>query len=187
MKISWKIFVLIFGIIIVIPCLINFILAYRVPSGIYVVGENKDWLAFWGAYIASIGSFIIIYQTYKNHNDLKMLQINTLEYSSEQKKIDDLRIQLVDNCHTVDKHTFIHAMECYMRDEFDKAYEILVNLNKSILHQEYKTLLYMHKENLSAFEADYILFLRNVGEQFACLAGDMQFLVALSIDFPKKV
>lgn len=77
---NWKYIVV--GITIVLaPILLNFILLLQVgiPEQL-IVGDSKSWLSFWGTYIGSIGTILMVFITYK-----------TLKQNNEQ--LDELKRQ----------------------------------------------------------------------------------------------
>lgn len=55
------------------PILLDFILSRNNPiPQIPIVGDSKDWLTFWGAYIGALASFVMVvvaYKTLKNNSD----------------------------------------------------------------------------------------------------------------------
>ena len=50
---------------IALPFLLNFAVTRYTPFDWRVAGEPKDWIVFWGAYISSISSLIMVYYTYR--------------------------------------------------------------------------------------------------------------------------
>lgn len=93
-------------IILVLPIVINFLL--MIPAFSPIVGEDTDWLAFWGGYLGAIISaavaFIILYiQRKDNERQIKdaqkdndtqnkanrNLQINILKYQQEQVRLNN--------------------------------------------------------------------------------------------------
>lgn len=80
---NWKFIVV--GIIIVLaPILLNFILLLQIgiPEQL-IIGDSKLWLSFWGTYIGSIGTILMVFITYK-----------TLKQNNEQ--LDELKRQWED-------------------------------------------------------------------------------------------
>ena len=93
-------------IILVLPIVINFLL--MIPAFSPIVGEDTDWLAFWGGYLGAIISaavaFIILYiQRKDNEQQVKdtqaenetqnkanrKLQLNILRYQQEQIRLNN--------------------------------------------------------------------------------------------------
>ena len=89
-------------IILTLPIAINFLLLVPVFSPI--VGENTDWLSFWGSYLGAIISagvaFIILsiqhQQNKKENNDNRELQKNVLKHQLKTQWLADLKIKLID-------------------------------------------------------------------------------------------
>lgn len=89
-------------IILTLPIAINFLLLVPVFSPI--VGENTDWLSFWGSYLGAIISagvaFIILsiqyQQNKKENNDNRDLQKNVLKHQLKTQWLADLKIKLID-------------------------------------------------------------------------------------------
>lgn len=49
----------------VVPIGLNFIIRLPVLEAGQIIGEPKDWLMFWGAYISSVATSIMVYLTYR--------------------------------------------------------------------------------------------------------------------------
>lgn len=72
-----------------------FFLAWIVTKDSFVcweyIGSPKDWFNFWGTYISSIASFIVIFISIKQHTDLKKLQIDILRKDAIKELLNDIR------------------------------------------------------------------------------------------------
>lgn len=88
-------------IILVLPIIINFILL--VPAVSPVVGDNTDWLSFWGGYLGAIVStgvaFIILavqHQQNKDENTSnRELQKSILKHQIRTQRLNDIERRLV--------------------------------------------------------------------------------------------
>ena len=80
-------------LIIIIPIFINFVLL--IPALTNIVGDNTDWLSFWGSYLGSIISagvaFFILaiqYRQNKKENERnRNLQINVIKHQQELEQL----------------------------------------------------------------------------------------------------
>ena len=79
--------------ILLLPFVINFILL--IPAFSPIVGDNTDWLYFWGGYLGAIISagvaFVILYIQYQQNNvennKNRQLQISALKYQQERDQL----------------------------------------------------------------------------------------------------
>lgn len=78
--INWirKYWLLVLLFFIVFPFLLNLAVTCDTPIDVKVAGEPKDWLMFWGSYISSIASLVMVYYTYhiiKQNDDIRQGRI----------------------------------------------------------------------------------------------------------------
>lgn len=89
-------------IILILPVAINF--ALLVPAFSPIVGEDTDWLSFWGGYLGALVSagvaFIILSVQFKQNQDEnntnRELQKNVLKHQLKTQWLADLKIKLID-------------------------------------------------------------------------------------------
>lgn len=81
--------------IIVIPIILNFII--NIPSPIpqkYIIGDTKDWLSFWGVYIGSIGSFMMVVVAFFTLiQNYRTVQQNEVLMAQNKEQLDELKRQ----------------------------------------------------------------------------------------------
>ena len=85
----------VFPFILLLPFVINFILL--IPAFSPIVGENTDWLSFWGGYLGAIISagvaFAILHiqrkENEKQNDTNRNIQINTIKYQQELSRLDN--------------------------------------------------------------------------------------------------
>ena len=102
------------------PIIINFLLL--IPAFTPVVGEDVDWLSFFGSYIAAIipalGSFIILFiQREDNHRENKkrewenernrQLQVDVLKYQQEMQWLNEKKNIYIDFALSLSKNNLI--------------------------------------------------------------------------------
>lgn len=102
MKYKWYI---IGGLLLMIlaPVIINKVLLMPIISDI--VGDNTDWLSFWGSYLGAIISstiafIILLVQREDNHKENEQnreLQINAIKYQQQRQWLDNLSKAMIDN------------------------------------------------------------------------------------------
>ena len=82
-------------IIVVIPIILNFII--NIPSPIpqkYIIGDTKDWLSFWGVYIGSIGSFMMVVVAFFTLiQNSRTVQQNEILVAQNKEQLDELKRQ----------------------------------------------------------------------------------------------
>lgn len=79
-----------------LPLIINWLIICHNPFNWKVVGDETHWLAFWGSYISEAATALVAFLTIKNHRELKILQINSIQFSQEQTQFQNLRNILSD-------------------------------------------------------------------------------------------
>lgn len=95
-------------IILLIPLILNLALGRMAPSSIHIVGNDVDWLLFWGSYLggiitATIGFFTLFisqknfYETIKQHNDEQIEQFK-LQQAKELEKELSMRVESMSMC-----------------------------------------------------------------------------------------
>ena len=88
--------------VVLAPLIINVLILW--PAFFCFVGEDTDWLGFWGAYIGTILSSVIAFyvlhkQLEQNHvenRNNRELQISILEYQTKNQWLTELKIKLAE-------------------------------------------------------------------------------------------
>lgn len=89
--------------ILALPIAINYILLKPTPFSIPIVGEETDWLSFWGSYLGAVISagvaFVILaiqYQQNKDENTAnRKLQKNVLKHQIRTQRLNDIENRLI--------------------------------------------------------------------------------------------
>ena len=92
-----------FLFMILAPAIINKILLMPIITDI--VGDNTDWLSFWGDYLGAIISFAIAFivlfvqreDNHKENEQNRQLQINAIKYQQQRQWLDSLGKTMIDN------------------------------------------------------------------------------------------
>lgn len=120
-KYSWTI-----TLIILIPIIINFVLL--IPAFVPIVGDNTEWLSFWGTYISATVAFIILYIQRKDNIDEneknRKLQLNILTHQQEMQWLNMFRQASVEYVSAYTYNDLVHAINV-MRDNPKEAFNIL--------------------------------------------------------------
>lgn len=94
-KYNWIIIVAL-SLIIALPFILNWVMQWNTRWE--YVGDDTDWLQFFGAYLSSVVAFIILWITYnqnrKENKQNRNLQLKTIKYQQQK----DLLNQLNDAC-----------------------------------------------------------------------------------------
>lgn len=95
----WYVFALIL-LVICVPILINILIL--LPSCFDFVGEDTDWLSFWGAYIGTVLSSLVAFyvlhkqldQNHKENEYNRKLQMTVLKYQIKSQWLTELKSKL---------------------------------------------------------------------------------------------
>lgn len=88
--------------VVLAPLIINVLILW--PAFFCFVGEDTDWLGFWGAYIGTILSSVIAFyvlhkqleQNHAENRNNRELQISILEYQTKSQWLTELKSKMVD-------------------------------------------------------------------------------------------
>ena len=115
-------------IVVFTPLIINWLILR--PAFFKIVGEDTDWLGFWGAYIGTILSSVIAFyvlhkQLEQNHvenRNNRNLQISILIYQTKSQWLTELKSKMVDFYNAFSQNDIIMLGDCFGRN--DKTYII---------------------------------------------------------------
>ena len=85
------------------PAIINKILLMPIITDI--VGDNTDWLSFWGGYLGAVISFAIAFivlfvqreDNHKENEQNRRLQLNKISYQQQSQWLESLKKAMIDN------------------------------------------------------------------------------------------
>ena len=110
----WIILGLLF-LFIVVPVGLNYVLRIQVPTPV-VGGEDSEkvWLAFWGAYLAAIGSIIMAIVSYLNNRNNAIKNFLMHKSEMEHQNLLLLEKELIRNetLHSILQATKIYKLSC---------------------------------------------------------------------------
>ena len=172
--------------VVLAPLIINWLILC--PAFFGFVGEDTDWLGFWGAYIGTILSSVIAFyvlhkqleQNHAENRNNRELQISILEYQTKNQWLTELKIKLA---------------EYYKSFSFNDinaiAYRILTKeTNASIQIKETRTSLkqiidsfniadfskgIMFLNELTKEESEFIEKLKSYSDEFCALLEDIDW------------
>lgn len=86
-------------IIIIIPVLLNWVLRWEVQSGPIIGGDNgpEIWLAFWGAYLAAIGSLVMAMVALLQNSRIREQNVIKEQYEFECKQYERVESYVLEN------------------------------------------------------------------------------------------
>ena len=130
--------------ILLLPFVINFILL--IPAFSPIVGENTDWLSFWGGYLGAIISagvaFAILYiqrkDNEKQYETNRKLQLDILLYQQEMQWFNELKLKSIEYHNAFDQNdiiklcNLIHKNKKETIQEAEDLIKILVNNNNKV-------------------------------------------------------
>ena len=121
-------------IVVFTPLIINWLILR--PAFFKIVGEDTDWLGFWGAYIGTILSSVIAFyvlhkQLEQNHvenRNNRNLQISILIYQTKSQWLTELKSKMVDFYNAFSQNDIIMLGDCFKR--YNKQEHILTEIRR---------------------------------------------------------
>ena len=154
-----KIFWIIVFILICSPIFINYVIL-GVSVGAEVNGSIDGWLGFYGTLIGTLITMFVLYCTRKwnkeDNNETRDNQNKILKYQSKVMWLDNFKKQLDENYKVLDFQSCMIAVEQIMFDNFEGATNRLSLLVKNLEMQAHSFDLYLHNENISECEQEYL-------------------------------
>lgn len=172
-------------IVVFTPLIINWLILR--PAFFKIVGEDTDWLGFWGAYIGTILSSVIAFyvlhkQLEQNHvenRNNRELQISILEYQTKSQWLTELKSKMVDFYNAFSQNDITMLGDCFGSYD-NKKYinkEIKRISDKMKIADFAKGLLFPNK--LDNKESECLVKLKTYIEEFNALLEDLNWLVIL--------
>lgn len=170
-------------LIILVPCVINYIMIQ--PRICEITGNDTSWLSFWGGYIGSIiSSAIALYilwkqlnQNHKENEDNRKLQLKNIEYQQKSQWLNLLRSKLADYYSEFCIYDLIFLEEMIFKKE-----------NQSDIRNKIKILLdritnasfsvgILFPENIDSEEKKLLSAINKITEEFYATLGDLDWYV----------
>ena len=120
-------------IISLFPMALNYIL--MMPLGLSFIGDSKDWIAFWGAYLGSViaagvALFVLTKQQKQNHEENmanRELQIAGIKCSLEKEHLSELRNDFINYIDSYDDNELNRIIKNYNQKNYLENKQILNN------------------------------------------------------------
>lgn len=177
-------------VILILPILINFTLL--VPAISPIVGEDTDWLSFWGGYLgAIISAGVAFYILHIQRNDNKkdninnrksnkaqneanrQLQLNIMRYQQEIHWLDKFRLSCLEYSHAFNNNDVVMVTNL-MWDNPREAFNILKTLYDRLGTTEaHFSFLCKNNDESSILKSDVF----NTHQSFQQLLDDIQWIV----------
>ena len=110
----WIILGLLF-LFIVVPVGLNYVLRIQVPTPV-IGGEDSEkvWLAFWGAYLSALGSFIMAFVSFLNNRKNAVQSFLMQKTTNTRKYLLNLEVEMIRNetLHSILQATKIYRLAC---------------------------------------------------------------------------
>lgn len=171
--------------VVLAPLIINWLILW--PAFFCFVGEDTDWLGFWGAYIGTILSSVIAFyvlhkqleQNHAENRNNRELQISILEYQTKSQWLTELKSKMVDYYNAFSQNDITMLGDCFGSCD-NKEYinkEIKRISDKMKIADFAKGLLFPNK--LDNKESECLVKLKRYTEEFNALLEDLNWLVIL--------
>ncbi len=102
---------LIFTVLLISPIVVNFLLSRNILWNYDVVGEGKDWIAYYGSLISSFVAFYILYQTLLHNRKITLLSHKHDDLIGLKRDIAE-RITGIDLPQVIQNILFIDNFDC---------------------------------------------------------------------------
>lgn len=171
--------------VVLAPLIINVLILW--PAFFCFVGEDTDWLGFWGAYIGTILSSVIAFyvlhkqleQNHAENRNNRELQISILEYQTKSQWLTELKSKMVDYYNAFSQNDITMLGDCFGIYD-NKAYiikEIKRILDRMKNADFAKSLLFPKKIDYTEHEC--LGRLNTYTEEFNALIADLYWLALL--------
>lgn len=178
----------------VLPVGINYILLKTTPFSIPIVGEDTDWLSFWGGYLGAIistgAAFIILYIQRKDNErqnaynrsqnkSNRQLQLNILQYQQEYQWYKELKVSCIDYYNAFDQNdiinlcNLINEKKSVSLSEASKLLESLIDKNNKVTFQ----LEFQFSKNKDEEEIRLLKKLEGYNLVYMALIYDAQYII----------
>lgn len=171
--------------VVLAPLIINVLILW--PAFFCFVGEDTDWLGFWGAYIGTILSSVIAFyvlhkQLEQNHTENRNnreLQISILEYQTKSQWLTELKSKMVDFYNAFSQNDITMLGDCF--ESYDKKEYInkeIKRISDKMKNADFaKSLLFPKKIDYT--ESECLGRLNTYTEEFNALLADLYWLALL--------
>lgn len=171
--------------VVLAPLIINVFILW--PAFFCFVGEDTDWLGFWGAYIGTILSSVIAFyvlhkQLEQNHTENRNnreLQISILEYQTKSQWLIELKSKMVDFYNAFSQNDITMLGDCF--ESYDKKEYInkeIKRISDKMKNADFaKSLLFPKK--IDYMESECLGRLNTYTEEFNALLADLYWLALL--------
>lgn len=174
-------------LLVIVPLIINFFIDIPNPFA----SENSQlnethWLTFLGGYLGAslsiLATLFVLRVTLKNHNDLKLLQINTIQFNHQQQRLDVLKKQMEKVIRSIDLQTFVEVKILIKNNSLVQA---LLKLNRIVRNVEFQTIISdLYRIDESIEKDQYTILSKRMIEDYGSMVTDMIFLTKVLLDLP---
>ena len=137
--INWiGIVVCLFLVALTIPVVLNEVLQWNVSD--CIIGKQGDapatWLAFWGTYLAAIGSLVMAWVSHRQNKEIQRQNAYKVKYDACQKNYDFFEKQLIENASLYSVQCFIDILNEYCKGGSyrEMQCQLMFRLNQTSLY-----------------------------------------------------
>lgn len=171
--------------VVLAPLIINVLILW--PAFFCFVGEDTDWLGFWGAYIGTILSSVIAFyvlhkQLEQNHTENcnnRELQISILEYQTKSQWLIELKSKMVDFYNAFSQNDITMLGDCF--ESYDKKEYInkeIKRISDKMKNADFAKGLLFPKD-IDHNESKFLVRLHGYEDEFNALLEDLNWLAIL--------
>lgn len=171
--------------VVLAPLIINVLILW--PAFFCFVGEDTDWLGFWGAYIGTILSSVIAFyvlhkQLEQNHTENRNnreLQISILEYQTKSQWLIELKSKMVDFYNAFSQNDITMLGDCF--ESYDKKEYInkeIKRISDKMKNADFAKGLLFPKD-IDHNESKFLVRLHGYEDEFNALLEDLNWLAIL--------
>ncbi len=171
--------------VVLAPLIINVLILW--PAFFCFVGEDTDWLGFWGAYIGTILSSVIAFyvlhkqleQNHAENRNNRELQISILEYQTKSQWLTELKSKMVDYYNAFSQNDITMLGDCFVSNS-NNGYinKEIKRISDKMKIADFATgLLFPNK--LDNKESECLFKLKAYTEEFNALLEDLNWLANL--------
>lgn len=172
--------------VVLAPLIINVLILW--PAFFCFVGEDTDWLGFWGAYIGTILSSVIAFyvlhkQLEQNHvenRNNRELQISILEYQTKNQWLTELKIKLAEYYNSFSFNDINAIADRILTKETNASIQIketrtsLKQIIDSFNIADFsKGIMFLNE--LTKEESEFIAKLKSYSDEFCALLEDIDW------------
>ena len=151
-------------------------------------GNTTTWIGFSGSYAGGIISCTIsililnrnLLQSSTMNYDLRVIQLNTIEYNRQREWLSGLKLRLSENLKAIDLYVLNTVVSCLALKNYTYAKGLLTEVNKQLEYQVVMSSFYFMSSPLSEEEEQYMQITKRIHLEYSSLVKDLLFYIPLA-------